>query len=138
MRIHSRFLATLAALALLASAPAAWAQSTLASSDATAFLGTWALGLDTPQGALTMQLQVKDEAGKVAASITAEPVMPTPQPITDISKKGDTLVLNYTLDVQGQSIPASIVLAPDGDNKWKATFDFMQGQFTVDGTAAKK
>jgi hypothetical protein len=138
MRFHSRLLATLAAATLLLSAPAAWAQaSALATADATAFIGSWALGLDTPQGAMTMQLQVKDEGGKVAATIAADPIMPTPQPITDITKKGDTLVLAYTLDVQGQSIPATIVLAPDGD-KWKATFDFMQGQFTVDGTAAKK
>ena len=136
MRIHSRLLATLAALALLVASTAS-AQSALATADATAFLGAWTLGLDTPQGAMTMALDVKDQGGKVAASITAEPIMPTPQPITDITKKGDTLVLAYTLDVQGQSIPATIVLAPDGD-KWKATFDFMQGQFTVDGTAAKK
>jgi len=137
MRIHTRLFTTLAALALLAVGASASAQSALATSDATAFLGAWTLGLDTPQGAMTMALDVKDQGGKVAASITAEPIMPTPQPITDITKRGDTLVLAYTLDVQGQSIPATIVLAPDGD-KWKATFDFMQGQFTVDGTAAKK
>jgi hypothetical protein len=136
MRIHTRLLATLAALVLLVTASAS-AQSALATSDATAFLGAWALGLDTPQGAMTMALDVKDQGGKVAASISAEPIMPTPQPITDITKRGDTLVLGYMLDVQGQSIPATIVLAPDGD-KWKATFDFMGGQFTVDGTAAKK
>lgn len=137
MTTYFRRLATLTVITLLALAHTAAAQSALATADATAFLGAWALGLDTPQGAMTMSLDVKDQGGKVAATISAEPIMPTPQPITDITKRGDTLVLGYTLDVQGQSIPATIVLAKDGD-KWKATFDFMQGQFTVDGTATKK
>ena len=34
-------------------------------------------------------------------------------------------------------IPAKILLSPVGD-KWKASFDFMDGQFTVEGTATKK
>ena len=113
------------------------AQSSLAASDAASFLGVWALGLDTPQGSMTMNLTLKDEGGKVAGSISAEPIMPGPQAISDISKDGSSLVMKYTLDVQGQSIPAKISLVPDGE-KWKASFDFADGQFFVDGTATKK
>ena len=46
-------------------------------------------------------------------------------------------MLNYTLDVQGMSVPTVITLVPVGD-KWKASFDFADGQFQVDGTADKK
>lgn len=136
MRIHSRFVFVLAALVLITSPLGAAAQTGLATTEAKDFLGAWTLGLETPQGALTMNLTLKDESGKVAGSITAE-VFPEPMKIAEISKDGAKLVLKYTLDVQGQSIPAQTVLIPDGD-KWKASFDFADGQFTVDGTAAKK
>jgi hypothetical protein len=136
MQMHSRFVLLLAALALVASPLTIAAQSSLPSTDAAAFLGAWTLGLDTPQGPMTMTLTLKDEGGKLAGSITAD-MMPDPQKITDISKNGDILVLAYTLDFQGQAIPAKIALVPDGE-KWKAGFDFADGQFQVDGTAVKK
>jgi hypothetical protein len=113
------------------------AQSPLAVADAAAFLGAWELGLDTPQGAMTMELTIKDNAGKVVGSISAPPVMPNSQEITDISKDGTKLLLKYVLEVQGMQIPAVIALIPDGD-KWKANFDFAGGQFVIDGTATKK
>jgi hypothetical protein len=136
MRIHSRFVLMLAALVLIAWPLTGAAQSSLAATDAAAFLGAWTLGLDTPQGPMTMNLTLKDEGGKVAGSITAD-IAPDAQKITDIAKEGKTLVLKYALDVQGQSISAKIALIPDGD-KWKASFDFLDGQFQVDGTATKK
>ena len=113
------------------------AQSPLAAADAAAFLGGWELGLDTPQGAMTMELMIKESEGKVVGSISAPPVMPNAQEITDISKDGGKLLLKYMLEVQGMQIPAIIALIPDGD-KWKANFDFAGGQFVVDGTATKK
>ena len=113
------------------------AQSALAVADAAAFLGAWELGLDTPQGAMTMELTIKDNGGKVVGSISAPPVMPNSQEITDISKDGTKLLLKYVLEVQGMQIPAVIALIPDGD-KWKANFDFAGGQFVIDGTATKK
>jgi len=113
------------------------AQSALAAADAAPFMGGWTLGLDTPQGSVSMDLTIKDEAGKVAGSISAEPMMPGVTQITDITRDGAKLVLKYLLDFQGMSIPTVITLIPDGD-KWKANFDFASGQFQVDGTAVKK
>ena len=113
------------------------AQSALAVADAGAFMGGWTLGLDTPQGALSMELILKDAGGKVDASISAEPMLPGVTKITDVTKDGTKLVLKYVLDVQGMSIPAVITLIPEGD-KWKAHFDFADGQFQTEGTAAKK
>ena len=113
------------------------AAQSLAVADAAAFMGAWELGLDTPQGAMTMELSIKDAGGKVVGSISAPPVMPNSQEITDITKDGGKLLLKYVLEVQGMQIPAVITLIPDGD-KWKANFDFAGGQFVIDGTATKK
>ncbi len=113
------------------------AQSTIAVADAAAFMGAWELGLDTPQGPMSMNLVLKDEEGKVAASISAPPMLPDEQKIPDISREGPGLLLKYILEAQGMQIPAKILLSPVGD-KWKASFDFMDGQFTVEGTATKK
>ena len=135
MRTRARAIVLLAIVAFFSRTLGA--QAPLAATDAAAFLGGWSLGLETPQGALTLDLTLKDEGGKVSGSISAPPVMPEPQAITDISKDGGTLVIKYMLDVQGNSIPAKISLVPDGD-KWKASFDFADGQFVVDGTATKK
>jgi len=137
MRTQLRVMAWLVAGFVVFFSGRAAAQTPLAATDAAAFLGAWSLGLDTPQGALTMDLMLKDDSGKVSGSISAPPVMNEPQAITDISKDGIALVLKYMLDFQGTPIPAKISLVPDGD-KWKASFDFADGQFVVDGTATKK
>ena len=63
------------------------AQSTIAVADAAAFMGAWELGLDTPQGPMSMNLVLKDADGKVAASISAPPMLPDEQKIPDISRK---------------------------------------------------
>ena len=131
------FRISLFALAVLLLPLTGSAQSPLAASEATPFLGIWELGLDTPQGPMSMNLALKDVDGKVAAEISAPPMLPDVQKISDISKDGTGLLLKYMLEAQGMQIPTKILLAPVGD-KWKASFDFMDGQFTVEGTATKK
>jgi hypothetical protein len=130
MRIHSRVSAALTALLLTLAPLTGAAQSALASADAKAFLGVWTLGLETPQGSMSMKLVLKDMGGKVAGTISAEPVMPGEQEITDIKVDAGTLILAYALDMQGQAIPAKISLVPSGD-MWIASFDFADGQFVM-------
>ena len=125
-----------AMLALLSNRAAA--QAPLTAADAAAFLGAWTLGLDTPQGHMDMELTIKDEAGKVTGAITAAPLIPDVMTIDVIAKDGANLVLRYVLSVQGMTIPAAISLMPDGADKWKASFEFADGQFVTEGTAAKK
>lgn len=138
MRMHSGLAATLIATLLVLAQPLrGWAQTALAASEVTAFLGAWTIGIETPQGAMSLELTIKDDAGKAAATISAPPMMPDAQAITDISKEDQSLVLKYTLEAQGRQIPAKILLTPDGD-KWKASFDVADGQFTMDATATKK
>jgi hypothetical protein len=103
--------------------------------DGAKFLGGWALGMETPQGAMTLTLTIKDAEGKLAGTITSD-VFPE-SAITDISKAGEALVLKYMLDFQGMPIPAKITLTPLAE-KMTVSFDFADGQFMIDGTATKK
>ena len=133
----TNFRIVLVAAAILAMPVVSTGQSLLAVADASAFMGGWELGLDTPQGPMTMTLALKDVGGKVAGEISAPPMLPDVQKITDITKDSTSLVLKYVLEVQGMQIPAKITLSPAGD-KWTVNFDFAEGQFTVAGTATKK
>jgi hypothetical protein len=59
------------------------------------------------------------------------------QPITDISKAESSLVLRYSLDMQGNLVPLEIRLIPDGD-AMKFSLDAGGGQFFLEGPATKK
>jgi hypothetical protein len=71
-----------AALAVATLVPAVASAQGVAPADAKAFMGGWSLGLETPQGAMTMNLTLKDANGKVAGSLTSD-LAPDPQAITD-------------------------------------------------------
>ena len=133
MKWQPRFVLALVALLSMLLPRAAAAQ--VKPDDAKAFLGGWTIGLDTPQGAMTMNLTVKDDSGKVAAVIQND--MLGESPISDVSKSGESLVLKYLLDVQGMQIPAKITMTPAGD-KMNCDFDFADGQFQLPATATKK
>ena len=105
--------------------------------DAAAFMGSWALMLDTPQGSFEQSLVLKDEGGKVVAEISNQ-MQPDVQKVTDISKKGSDLVLKFAGNFQGNPFDAAITLIPDGTDKLKVEFDVNGGQFTMSGTGTKK
>jgi hypothetical protein len=136
MKLHSWIVGAIAAIALLA-APPVKAQSPLAAAEATAFLGTWTITLDSPQGPFEQVLELKDAGGKVSAQITSA-IAPEPTAVTDISKDGQDLVLKFNGDFQGTAFTAKITMSLQGSDKAKATFDVMDGQFVMDGPAVKK
>ena len=125
------------ALALVVSAGVALrAQpSSLPVADAAKFMGAWILTLESPQGPFAMTATFTDVEGKVACELTSD-VMPA-QKISDISKSGNDLVLKYQGDFQGQAFAAKITLTPVED-KLAASFDVMDGQFTMSGSGTKK
>jgi hypothetical protein len=128
------FASVLAALTLIAVlAPGASAQSSLDTSAATAFLGSWSLSFDSPQGTLVMELELADGGGKVVASIGSQMMGGGMQEVTDVSLAGANLVLRYDFDAQGQIVPVALTLAPDG----AATMDFAEGAFTMSGQGTK-
>jgi len=130
----ARFVGTVA-LAIALSTGLGAAQLTVA--DAGAFMGTWSLNLESPQGAFEQTMVLKDEGGKAVAEISSQ-MAPDVQKVTDVSKKGDDLVLKFAGNFQGNPFDAEITLTPDGTDKCKVTFDINGGQFTMSGTGTKK
>jgi hypothetical protein len=116
---------------------ATFAEAQLAPADAGAFMGSWTLSLESPQGAFEQSLVLKDEAGKVVAEMSSQ-MQPDVQKVTDVSKKGDDVILKFAGNFQGNPFDAMITLTPDGANKCKVTFDINGGQFTMNGTGTKK
>ena len=135
----SRVFARIALVATLVCVPmfAAAQTKSLASADATPFLGTWAVTLQTPQGAFEQTITLKDTNGKVLGDISSN-MQAGSQPIDDISKSGNDLVLKYQGDFQGTAFAAAITMTLDGADKANCTFDVMNGQFVMQGTAVKK
>jgi hypothetical protein len=109
----------------------------LAVADAGAFIGEWSLNLDSPQGSFEQTMVLKDEGGKAVAEISSQ-MAPDVQKVTDVSKKGNDLVLKFAGNFQGNPFDAEITLVPDGTDKVKVTFDINGGQFTMNGTGTKK
>jgi hypothetical protein len=130
----ARFLGTLAfAIALSTGLGAAQ----LTSADAGAFMGSWTLTLDSPQGPFEQSMLLKDEAGKAVAELSNQ-MQPDVQKVTDVTKNGADLVLKFAGNFQGNPFDAVITLTPDGTDKAKVTFDVNGGQFTMSGTGVKK
>ena len=125
-----------AALLAAAMGPAhASAQSQLDVAEAQAFLGSWVVDMQTDFGPFTMNLDVTDASGKVAASM-GSPEMGGSQPVTDITKSNESLVLRFTADAQGQMVDIEVSLLPNGSSL-DVYFDVGQGQFSATGTATR-
>jgi hypothetical protein len=132
----TRSLKTLALmLVLLPFASVAEAQ--IAPADAGAFMGTWTLSLNSPQGAFEQTMVLKDEGGKVVAEMSSA-MAPETQKVTDVSKKGNDLVLKFQGNFQGNPFDAVITLVPTAADKCTVSFDINAGMFTMDGTGTKK
>jgi hypothetical protein len=137
MKLKSWIIGAIAAVALLVAPGIVAAQSALASAEATAFLGSWTLTVESPQGPFEQSLELKDVGGKVAGQLTSA-LSPEPTAITDIAKDGEDLVLKFSGDFQGNAFTAKLTLTPQGTDKAKVTFDILDGQFVMDGTGVKK
>ena len=127
----------LGTVALAIALSAGLAAQQLAPADAGAFMGSWSLMLDTPQGSFEQSMVLKDEGGKVVAEMSSQ-MQPDVQKVTDISKKGEDLILKFQGNFQGMPFDATITLTPDGTDKCKVAFDINGGQFTMNGTGTKK
>ena len=121
-------------LGVVFSPPATSAQSTLDTSEAEAFLGTWDIPLQTDFGPLDVALKIEDQGGKVGASVgsLAQGGM---FDVTDITRSGENLVLSYELATEGGMLPLTLTLVPAGEGL-TASFD-VGGQFSFSGTATR-
>jgi hypothetical protein len=137
MKFQLSIASVIVALAFLLAPARISAQSTLAAADAAAFLGTWTLSVESPQGPFDQTLELKNAGGKLSGELTSA-LAPQATEITDISKDGEDLILKFNGEFQGNAFNAKITLTPQGTDKAKVTFDVMDGQFVMDGTGVKK
>ena len=133
----SRALGALTLALLFAGSPVhVSGQSALNASDAQAFLGSWSLDMTSQMGNFTMGLDFTDMAGKVGATLDF-PDAGMNQAITDITKSGESLVLAFVGEAQGQSFDAVITLEPTGPDAVDVYFDIAAGAFAMTGTGTK-
>ena len=135
------FMTALLAPAATAANAARPAQATaqITAEEAGPFVGDWTLELEGPNGPGTFDLSVKVEKDKVVGQIAAATL--ETQPITDITKSKENLVLRYSFNYEGNPVDAAVYLmpAPEAkDGKLKAQIDFAGGAYVMTGTAAKK
>ncbi len=99
MKMHRR-IALVAALLVYGGAAVVGQDSTLASSQATAFIGTWALTMTEPEAFKGSQQTVRiwNKNGVVAASVQIGKFPPVD--VTGIFKDGDMLVLTVSHKAQ--------------------------------------
>ena len=108
--------------------------SDLDTAEASGFIGDWVLAMNSPEGPFNLGLSIKDVEGKVAAELKSE--VQGARTITDISKSGDGLVLQYESDFKGKTFPVVLTLNPDGDTL-RVVWNSASGQFVIDGTGKK-
>lgn len=134
------FLSILAAagssFAQQASAAAATAAPAVATvEDTKPFLGLWTTTFDSPQGAITFDIEIHLDTGEPGATVSNSLIGEAA--VTDVTKAGDSLVLRYVADVQGNQVPVSISLLRDGETL-KANFSFLDGQYATSSVATRK
>lgn len=136
---HSRTKAAAIALGLALLAVAmpstASAQSQLDVAQAQAFLGKWVINMQTDFGPFSMDLDLADQSGKVAAKIGA-PEMGGMQDVTDVTRVDDSLVLEFIANAQGQVFPVSVALVPSGETL-VVLFEVGTGEFSASGIATR-
>jgi hypothetical protein len=133
-RITARTLTALALVAALAGQGSA--QSQLATSEASAFLGTWTLDFQSDMGPFSMTVVLRDQGGNVAATLS-QADMGMEQEVTDIAKSDQSLVLSFSGDFQGQAFAAALSIEAPAGNTSAVYFDINDGQFGVSGTGTK-
>ena len=107
--------------------------SNLDVSEAAGFIGTWTLSLESDRGPFDYSMDIRDVGGKVAATLNSTALGESM--VTDITKDGDDLTLAWDGDMQGQIVPLTLTLTPDG-SQLKAAMDFA-GFMQMSGVATK-
>ena len=130
------FFATLALVATPFAPHAVSAQSQLNTSEASAFIGSWVVQFTSDMGPFSMNVDIRDMGGKVAATLN-QADMGMQQEVTDIVKSGESLVLNFDGDFQGQAFTAALSFEPPAENESEVWFDINDGQFGMGGTGTR-
>ncbi len=127
--------ATVLSLLVLTGPAMAGQASMLDSSEASAFMGTWVIAMESPRGTREQTVAIRDESGKVAARLQGG--RGGAIDITNIARDGDNLVLTFDRSFQGNSIDIVLTLTVDGD-MINATQDVGGGQFSSSGSGKRQ
>jgi hypothetical protein len=112
------------------------AQSDLDVSEAESYIGNWQIAIDSEFGPFTMELELEDQSGKVAAAIGVPEMGGPMQEVTDVVRTGEGLTMTWELDAQGQFVEAIMILSMDGDNL-STLLSVADGQFTAAGVGTR-
>ena len=123
-------------MALAWSAPTALTAGgqAVASTDAKAWVGEWTLTIQGGRGPQERALTIKDMSGKVAATLGGG--RGGPVEITDVTKKGNDLVLKFKQQGRGGEVDVVMTLAMEADGTLKVSQEL--GGNTQSGTGKKK
>ena len=105
------------------------------------FIGNWVVTVAMGANQSTSLVSVKNEGGKVTASVQPEGQGAVAN--TQVSMAGNSLVVRYMLDFQGQPISSALTLTPGtsgagAGDVMRATMAVMDGQYEMAGMAAKQ
>jgi hypothetical protein len=89
--------------------------------------------METPRGNNEQTVAVRDEGGNVAARL--EDGRGGSIDVTDVAKDGESLVLSFSRNFQGNDIVLTLSL--DGDTM-HATQDINDGMFSMTGSGSKR
>jgi hypothetical protein len=106
----------------------------LMSADAKTWIGDWALTIEGGRGPQMRDLALKDMSGKVAATLGGG--RGGPIDITDITKKGNDVVLKFKQTGRGGEVEVLMTLMMQTDGTLKLTQQ-LNGN-TQNGTGKKK
>jgi hypothetical protein len=117
-------------------ATAAQSAAPVTAADAAPFIGEWTLDLQGPNGPGSFELTVKMEKEKVTGEITGGTL--ATQPIADVSKADQSLLLSYSFTWENNPVDAVVKMTPAPEGKMNAQIAFASGAYIMTGTAAKK
>ena len=133
--VTRRIAASLVLVGALVAPMDASAQSELDVAQAQAFLGDWVINMDTDFGPMTLNMSITDQGGKVAATVGSLDLGGEAE-VTDITREGESLVLRYDIDAQGQYVDVVMNLQRDGENI-NTTIEAAGGQFMTTAVATR-
>jgi mono/diheme cytochrome c family protein len=101
---------------------------------AAAFMGDWLLSVAMGANEATFALSIKDDGGKVVATLSADGQAPTT--VTNPSLAGNNLVLKYVATFGNNAINTVMTLTPDGSTL-RVSMSVMDGQYELSGSGTK-
>ena len=132
MKRPFKVLPVFALCALILAPLPAFAQ--VSAADAAPYIGNWKLKFDGPMGPIEVALKVSADGGNVVGEMTSAEIGSSKA--KEVVKGANGLTFKFDLDIMGMQLPGSVILTPDGA-KYKATFEVMDGAFSIPGEAAK-